>query len=562
MKLFSIEDIIEFLQQLNEKQADDIEGQHLDFKEWNFKSLKDSVDEIIEMSVCMSNGGGGTVVLGVKDKVIGLDNAIIGVPLDVDVFKLQSTVYDSTDPHLTPNFESFEYHSKRLLLMHVLPVFPYATTTGGKALKRIGKDCKALTGSMRLESEILAGKFDFSAQPVKGKWRDLISPASMEFLRGELKKQHLPEDVLKLSDEELLKNLECIEGNHLNNAGLLIVGSKETIRTHIPHYEWSFRRMHSDTELSTTEDGYSSILIAISRLVELVNIDNPVQTIKEGLFHYEYPVFPVEALREALLNAFSHRDFTKPGPIMIKQFKYRLEISNPGMFIGGVTPKNILHHDPVARNRKLVELLQKTRLVNRSNMGVPRIFKNLLMEGKEPPEYYEDGETIKVIFPASELTAGFRNMIAYLTDKGHDPKVDHLLIIHYLMRHRRMTLQDAQEICYQRPERVMDEVMTELERIEVVKSIGKGRGRFFELTMTAHKMLVEGISYERDKTLDIEAIKVRVLSLLKERPLTNKEISRIGDLTRNQVFKLMSDLRKEGQVECKGHGKSAKWYKI
>src|SRR4030042_2170810 len=170
---------------------------------------------------------------------------------------------------------------------------------------------------MRLESEILAGKFDFSAQPVKGKWRDLISPASMEFLRGELKKQHLPEDVLKLSDEELLKNLECIEGNHLNNAGLLIVGSKETIRTHIPHYEWSFRRMHSDTELSTTEDGYSSILIAISRLVELVNIDNPVQTINEGLFHYEYPVFPVEALREALLNAFSHRDFTKPGPITV-----------------------------------------------------------------------------------------------------------------------------------------------------------------------------------------------------------------------------------------------------
>lgn len=562
MKLFSIEDIIEFLQQLNEKQADELEGQHLDFKEWNFKSLKDSVDEVIEIAVCMSNGGGGTVVFGVKDKVIGLDNAIIGVPMDVDVFKLQSTVYDSTDPHLTPNFESFEYHGKRLLLMHVLPVFPYATTTGGKALKRIGKDCKALTGSMRLESEILAGKFDFSAQPVKGKWRDLISPAAMEFLRGELKKQHLPEDVLKLSDEELLKNLECIEGNHLNNAGLLIVGSKEAIRAQISHYEWSFRRMKSDTELISTEDGYNNILTAISRLTELINIDNPVQTIKEGLFHYEYPVFPIEVLREALLNAFSHRDFTKPGPIMVKQFKDRLEISNSGMFIGGVTPKNILHHDPVARNRKLVEILQKTRLVNRSNMGVPRIFKNLLMEGKEPPAYYEDGETIKVIFPASELTAGFRNMIAYLTDKGHDPKIDHLLIIHYLMRHRRMTLQDAQEICYQRPERVMDEIMTEMERMEVIKSIGKGRGRFFELTMTTHKMLVEGISYERDKTLDIEAIKVRVLSLLNERPLTNKEISRIGDLTRNQVFKLMSGLRKEGQVECKGHGKSAKWYKI
>ena len=62
MKLYSIEDIIELFQQLHEKQADQLEGQHLDFKEWNFKSLKDSVDEVIEMAVCMSNGGGWTVV--------------------------------------------------------------------------------------------------------------------------------------------------------------------------------------------------------------------------------------------------------------------------------------------------------------------------------------------------------------------------------------------------------------------------------------------------------------------------------------------------------------------
>ncbi len=562
MKLFTIEEIIPLLQRLNEKQADELEGQHLDFKEWNYKSLRDSIDEVVEMSVCMANGGGGSVVFGVRDRVVGIENAVLGVPAEVDIFKLQSTVYDSTDPHLTPSFESFEYHGNRLLLMHVLPIFPYATTTSGKGLKRIGKDCKALTGSMRLEAEILSGKFDFSAHKVRGMWRDLISPAALETLRSELKKQHLPEDILRLNDEELLKNLDCIEGNHLSHAGLLLVGSKESIHEHIPHYEWSFRRMKSDTELILPEDGHNSILIAVSRLMELINIGNTVQTVKDGLFHYEYPVFPVEALREALMNAFSHRDFSRPGPILVKQYRDRLEISNPGKFIGGVTARNILHHDPVARNKRLVEVLQKTRLVNRSNMGVPRIFRNLLMEGKEPPEYYEDHNTIRMILPASELTKGYRHMIGYLSDKGYDLSADHLLIIHYLMRHRRITLQEAQEICYQRPERVMDEIMTELERMETIKSIGKGRGRFFELTMAAHKMLVDGISYDRDRTLDAEAIKVRVLSILKDRPLSNKEISQIGDLTRNQVFKLMSELRREGDVRCQGHGKGAQWHLV
>jgi len=54
MKLFSIESIIDLLPQLNEKQADDLEGQHLDFNEWSFKSLKDSVDEVVELAVCMA----------------------------------------------------------------------------------------------------------------------------------------------------------------------------------------------------------------------------------------------------------------------------------------------------------------------------------------------------------------------------------------------------------------------------------------------------------------------------------------------------------------------------
>lgn len=100
-KLSSIEDIVELLQQLNEKQADELEDQHLDFKEWNFKSLKDSVDEVIEMAACMSNGGGGTVILGVKDRIIGLDNAITGGLLEIKtmIIMIKLFVTDKNENH-------------------------------------------------------------------------------------------------------------------------------------------------------------------------------------------------------------------------------------------------------------------------------------------------------------------------------------------------------------------------------------------------------------------------------------------------------------------------------
>lgn len=61
-------------------------------------------------------------------------------------------------------------------------------------------------------------------------------------------------------------------------------------------------------------------------------------------------------LRESLLNAFGHRDYRILGTNMLKQYKDKLILTNPGQFIGGITEKNILHHPPVARNDHLMDL--------------------------------------------------------------------------------------------------------------------------------------------------------------------------------------------------------------
>ena len=61
--------------------------------------------------------------------------------------------------------------------------------------------------------------------------------------------------------------------------------------------------------------------------------------------------------------------------------------SYPGGLPGGITPENILRHETVARNPALVDALTRLRLVNRSNLGVRRMFQALLIEGKEPPSH-------------------------------------------------------------------------------------------------------------------------------------------------------------------------------
>jgi|LGVE01.1.fsa_nt_gb ATP-dependent DNA helicase RecG len=81
----TIHDIQLFLEKLDIQSADSLEDQDLDFKEWNIRSMNDSVALVIEMAVCMANCGGGTVVFGVNDRKTGQDQAIKGVPPDVDI---------------------------------------------------------------------------------------------------------------------------------------------------------------------------------------------------------------------------------------------------------------------------------------------------------------------------------------------------------------------------------------------------------------------------------------------------------------------------------------------
>ncbi len=91
----SIKEIEELLPQLDTLTADDLEAQDLDFKEWGLSSRQHAVDLVIRMTICMANGGGGTVVFGVADKVIGQAKAILGVPPEIDINQLKLAVYNT-----------------------------------------------------------------------------------------------------------------------------------------------------------------------------------------------------------------------------------------------------------------------------------------------------------------------------------------------------------------------------------------------------------------------------------------------------------------------------------
>lgn len=556
-----LSEIRSLLDELEQQPADALEGQDLDFKEWNTRSIQDAVALVVEMAVCMANGGGGTVVFGVNDKAVGRPNAILGVPPEVDINRLKKAVYDSTDPKLTPLFQELfvSEGTGRLIVMQIYPGLPPYTDTLGRGKIRIGKDCQPLTGSLRRRVMVETGETDFTATPVSGRPESLISAAAMERLREAARREKAPDDLLRRTDRELLSTLGLIRDRCLLRAGVLLTGTENAIREYFPGYVWTHLRMVSDTDYSDRADGYDALPIALERILDRIMADNPITTVPQGLFHFEIRTYPEIALREALLNAFVHADYRIHGPIVVKQFRNRIEISNPGGLPGGITPDNILRHVPVPRNPALVDALTRLRLVNRSNLGVRRMYQALLIEGKEPPEIIDEGGTVRVIFRASDLSVSFRLFVAEETDKGRILTVEDLLILQYLLRHPEIDTSVAAHITQQ----TEDDARETLSRMELdlgyLERGGTGRGTYWRLRSDLHRRLSAPGHPERDRRIDWEAAKTRVLSVLMDRAkrsepgLSNEEIRGITHLDRNQVRRLMQELMQENlQIKKRG----------
>jgi ATP-dependent DNA helicase RecG len=418
---------------------------------------------------------------------------------------------------------------------------------------------------MRRKISVETGDTDYTAEAVHTVDINLLSPAALEALRAAARKERAPDELLAMPDTELLSNLGLLRKKKLTRASLLLAGSEEAIKQFIPGYNWTFLQMTSDNDYAIREDRVTSLILAVRRIEELLTPFNPITTYKQGLFHFEYRTWPDIAVREALMNAFCHADLRIAGPIMVKLYQDRLEISNNGGFIAGITPDNILHHPPAARNPLLVEAMTRLRLVNRSNLGINRMFSALLSEGKEPPVIQEMGDSVVVKFYKRELNAAFRALVAQESEKGHIMNVDELIVLQYLLIHPEMDTAVAARIC-QRNESDIRECLSSMEKTDLIEHGGSKRGAYWSINPNLYRRFSVSHDSEKRRRIDWEAAKTRVLSILMERAqrgeegLSNEEIRQITKFDRNQVYHLMSELRTENaNVIQTGKGRYARY---
>lgn len=533
--------------------------------EIEFKSDRTKLpdNDLVDAVVAFANTIGGTIYLGVENDgtVTGLHKA------HQDYTQLAAYIANKTVPPVSVRVELLE-EGFPVLAIHVPKCRSIVASSVGKIQRRRLKADGTPENVPMYPFEINTrlselSLLDFSAQPVPGSSYGDLDPLERERLRKIILAYPGGEkNLLELSDEELDKALQLVitVGDQIvpTYTGMLLLGKQEKLREYMPTAESGFLMMNG-TEVSTNETFYLPLLAATERMLDFVNARNPEQEMEMGLFRISIPEFDKRAVREAIINAFSHRDYTQLGRVLVRMDSDGLTVTNPGGFIEGVTIQNILTVEPHGRNPVLADALKRIGLAERSGRGVDRIYEGSLRYGRALPDYSETSSTSVTLFiPRGMPDKSLVYLISEQQQKTGVPvPLNALLVLNLLRQSRRMTTAEISKEAHI-PEAKMRATLEYLTETGIIEAIGTGRGRAYILSAKSYK---DPAKYVRQTGIDQLRFPELIMKLAKQQGfVSRKDVIELLHISPSQAYRLLRKMVEDGRLTRQGNTISARYY--
>ena len=243
----------------------------------------------------------------------------------------------------------------------------------------------------------------FDSTIIEDSTYDDVDEQAINLFKKFLKNQTIRELFNERSDEQIL---ECIGAGkinpkgvfHLNNAGALFFAKDITkfgfdYEVKMVRFNGVDRRVIID-QMTTT----SSIFILLNQFESFFTRNTKKGTYVQGLKSYSVPEYPIEAVREAFVNAIAHRDYSLNGDcITFYIYDDRILVSSPGGLPEPLTVEDLkIEVNPKHRNKNICRIFKYTKFMEHFGTGITRMRGEMLDSGLPEPEFY-DGNYFKVI---------------------------------------------------------------------------------------------------------------------------------------------------------------------
>lgn len=526
---------------------DSEEDEHVEFKR---AASSFGFSELVEYSVALANERGGKIILGVTDKK---PRRIAGTNAYSDgISKTKERLIEQI--RLRVDVEEIFSTEGRVLVFHI-PSRPIGMPLhiDGRYLMRAGEALVPMSADLLRRIFDESGP-DFSAEICKGaKIEDLDMDAVEEFRRRWAAKSKNPA-IPGLSRDQILSDAELVVGGGITYAALVLFGKREALGRLLGQAEVIFEYRANDATGPAQQriefrQGFFSFY---DKLWDTIDLRNTNQHYQDGLFIWDIKTFNESAIREAILNAVSHRDYRSGASVFVRQYPERIEITNPGGPPPGIHLENILW-EQMPRNRRLCEAFARCGLVERSGQGMNRIYESCIRESKSEPDFtHTDADhfwiTLRGIIEHPEF-------LRILEQIGQERLVsfsmDDFMVIQAVFQGRPITqrfLESAQ--------RLLDEGLLE-------KTQKRGGTPFF-LSRRLYKAIGKEGVHTRKKGLDRDYNRqLLFLHIQRSEPKGAKMaelLQVLPSFDRHLIRPLLLDLQKEGKIHVKGITHAARWH--
>jgi ATP-dependent DNA helicase RecG len=358
--------------------------------------------DIGEALVSFSNADGGAVLIGVED-----DGTITGIPhkeaeIQTMLHAINSHVYK--DQQLPLNNASKLVLEDKIIL--------YFSVNKGTTMIYQLPDGRCVRRKDRSTIPASIDQIQFERQEIKAREYDsqfvdgaIVTDLDLRLLQG------IADQYIKgLSIERYLQQIGLAEyaqnGLRLKKAALLLFATdidRWHPRSQVRILKVKGNKLEAGEKYNVISDDivkgniFELILKSWEHLRSYLAYKTEFGT--NSKFEQKY-IFPEDAVREVILNAIAHRDYSIANAIEIYIFNDRMEIKSPGALLSTLTIKNLyeLEGSHESRNPLIASVLRENKLMREIGEGMKRIFSLMQEQKLEKPELYSNGLWFRVTF--------------------------------------------------------------------------------------------------------------------------------------------------------------------
>lgn len=522
-------------------------------------------DELTSNVVCLANGEGGWLLIGVEDNgtVVGARHRHDG---RTDERRLAALVSNKTSPAISVEVTVAQVDGKDVVGIRV----PAATngvvsTTSGRYLRRAtdveGKpQCLPMVPHEVIARTSSVGVRDLSALPMPDLVLDDLDPDELKRFRSLASAGGDPV-LAELSDSDLLSALgfRTVDGT-LTLGAVLLFGTTSSLRTFVPTHETAFQVLDAQDAVEVNRIEHRPLLRSMIDLVDAVKPYNPEEEVEDGLFRVGLPLFADVSIRELIANALVHRDYAVNGQVRVILEARTLSISNPGGFPEGITVENLLTAPPRARNPLITDAFKRAGLVERTGRGINRVFRNQLALGRPQPDYSRSTNS----WVEARLFPGpaDRELAAFVAASARDGKpldLQTLQVLHEVRSESRITSARAAELLQVSSDEARM-VLNGLVERGLLEARGERKGRTYHLAAAIYREIGESAAYVRARGFDSIQQEQMVLTYVEQHgSIRRAEAAELCQLSPNQASYLLRRMVAEGKLDMVGERRSARY---